>query len=146
MRILIAFLAMSAGLVQAGELTYRVDAAVWCSGQLRGQPELLLTPGKTGSFEIDAPESDWRLTVEVEEPEEHENALRESVWFKVGIEQKIDGEWEFLTDTILGTPLGEAGRISVVDQDGSDAPDSAPLYVELTANRSDETAAADGAK
>lgn len=139
MRTVILMLALLSPIAHADQPQYRIDAAVWCSGQLRGQPELILTPGKTGSFEIDAPESDWRLTVEIEPAADNEHAMRESLWYKVGIEQKIDGQWEFLTDTMLGTPLGEPGRISVVDEDGSEAPESAPLYVELTASRAEST-------
>jgi len=121
--------------VVAAESEFRVHSAIWCSGELRGQPELLLSPGETESFEIHASDATWRLNVEVEEPGATENAAPDSVWFKVGIEQQIDGEWQFLTDTMLGTPLGESGRISVVDEGGPEGPEGAPLYVELTAHR-----------
>ena len=117
---------------------YKIESAVWCSGELRGRPELLLSPGVPGTFEIDGPESDWRLSVEVETPGQAEGAAPDSLWFKVGIEQLVDGQWEFLTDTMLGTPVGKPGIVTVVGNDDSEAgPKSAPLYVELTAQRSD---------
>ncbi|MBS3743411.1 MAG: hypothetical protein KGY48_03555 [Wenzhouxiangellaceae bacterium] len=117
---------------------YKVDSAVWCSGELRGEPELLLSPGVPGTFEIDGSESSWRLSVEVETPGRAEGAEPDSLWFKVGIEQMVDGQWEFLTDTMLGTPLGKPGIVTVVGDDGAESgPESAPLYVELTAQRVD---------
>ncbi|HKL53217.1 MAG TPA: hypothetical protein VJ902_04610 [Wenzhouxiangellaceae bacterium] len=115
---------------------YAIESAVWCSGQLRGEPELLLRPGIPGTFEIHSPDSSWRLSVEVDTPDESEGAIAESLWLKVGIEQRIDGRWEFLTDTMLGTPLGKPGIISVVEQGEHDSSrDTAPLYVEMTAQR-----------
>jgi len=121
-----------------GQTQYRVQSAVWCSGQLRGEPELLLEAGKPGQFEIDSPESSWRLRVEVEAPGTHEGAGPDSLWFKVGIDQKVDGDWEFLTETMLGVPPGRPGRITVAaPADSGEVVDTsrenAPLYVELSA-------------
>ncbi|MFU8877376.1 MAG: hypothetical protein ACNA7E_04480, partial [Wenzhouxiangellaceae bacterium] len=45
---------------------YRIDTAVWCSGDLRGQPVLELAPGEVETFTINASDSRWRLSVEVE--------------------------------------------------------------------------------
>jgi len=115
---------------------YTIESAVWCSGELRGEPELDLIPGVPDTFEIHSQNSSWRLSVEVDEAAETEGAASESLWFKVGIEQRVDGEWEFLTDTMLGTPLGKPGIITVVEDGEEDSsPESAPLYVELTARR-----------
>lgn len=119
---------------------YRIESAIWCSGELHGQPELLLSPGVPGTFEIDGPEpeSSWRLSLEVEPPGEAEGASPDSVWFEVGIEQMVDGQWEFITNTMLGTPMGKPGSVVVVEHDDPDVdPKSAPLYVELTAHRAD---------
>lgn len=138
----LAFLVLPAlAIAQAGsgeaaaEPRYRVESAVWCSGELRGEPELLLEPGVPGVFEIHSPDSSWRLSVEVEPPAAAEGAP-DALWFKVGIEQQIDGRWEFLTDTMLGTPLGRPGVITVVEDGEQDSgPETAPLYVEMTASR-----------
>ncbi|HKL49674.1 MAG TPA: hypothetical protein VJ908_00790 [Wenzhouxiangellaceae bacterium] len=119
------------------ETRYRVESAVWCSGELRGEPELVLQPGVPGVFEIHSPDSSWRLSVEVEPPAASEGAP-DALWFKVGIEQQVDGRWEFLTDTMLGTPLGKPGIITVVEEGEQDSgPETAPLYVEMTASRID---------
>jgi len=117
------------------ESLYRVESAVWCSGELRGEPELVLRPGVPGVFEIHSPDSSWRLSVEVEPPGASEGAP-DALWFKVGIEQQVDGQWQFLTDTMLGTPLGRPGVITVVEEgDQGSGPETAPLYVEMTASR-----------
>ena len=118
---------------------YRIESAVWCFGELRGRPELQLSPGVPGTFEIDGPDSSWRLSVEVETPAQSEGAAPDSLWFKVGIEQMVDGQWEFLTDTMLGTPVGKPGIVTVVDDEPDSGPKSAPLYVELTATRPAES-------
>ena len=124
----------------AEETRYRVESAVWCSGELRGEPELVLEPGVPGVFEIHGPDSSWRLSVEVEPPAAAEGAP-DALWFKVGIEQQVDGRWEFLTDTMLGTPLGKPGIITVVEHGEQDSgPETAPLYVEITASRIDPDA------
>jgi len=122
------------------ESLYRVESAVWCSGELRGEPELVLRPGVPGVFEIHSPDSSWRLSVEVEPPGASEGAP-DALWFKVGIEQQVDGQWQFLTDTMLGTPLGRPGVITVVEEgDQGSGPETAPLYVEMTASRIDSDA------
>ena len=115
---------------------FRIESAVWCSGELRGQPRLDLAAGETGEFEIDGAGTRWRLQVEVESPSATEGAQPDSVWLKVGIDEQVDGEWEFLTDTMIGQPLGQSGRITVSGaDDGESEPGTAPLYVEMVAIR-----------
>ncbi|MBL38749.1 MAG: hypothetical protein CMP07_10125 [Xanthomonadales bacterium] len=128
----------------ADSTRYRVESAVWCSGELRGEPELLLQPGVPGVFEVHSPDSSWRLSVEVEPPGEAEGAP-DALWFKVGIEQQVDGRWEFLTDTMLGTPLGRPGVITVVEEGEQESgPETAPLYIEMTASRVEPVAGPEG--
>jgi hypothetical protein len=115
---------------------YRIEATVWSGGELRGRPELILEPGTPGRFEIHGPNSSWRIGVDVEPPSPGENADPDALWLRVGIEQRVDDEWVFLTDTMLGTPLGRPGRISVVEDSEGEAqaePEDAALYLELTA-------------
>ncbi len=119
---------------------YRVDTAVWCSGDLRGQPVMTMAPGEPETFTINAGETRWRLKVEVEPSAESEGAIGGAVWLRVDIEQEVDGEWEFITDTIIGTPLGQPGRITLVgDSEEESTPTMAPLYVELTTTRVDDS-------
>lgn len=129
-----SFMAGGAGASEPAGTKYRVESEVWCSGDLRGQPELLIAPGESQHFEIDAPNTRWRLNVGVEPPAESEGAAPGAVWLKVDIEQFVDGKWQFITDTMLGTPLGQPGRITVVEQGQTESdPGTAPLYVEMTA-------------
>lgn len=115
---------------------YRIDTAVWCSGELCGQPVLELAPGEVKTFTINADDSRWRLSVEVEPTSETEGALGQAVWLRIDIEQEVDGEWDFITDTIIGTPLGQAGRVTVVGHEQDEfSPRLAPLFVELVTSR-----------
>lgn len=116
--------------------SYRVLSEAWSSGQLLGRPELVVESGKSSHFEVGGATDRWRLGIEIEEPGEHEGAKPGAVWITVVIEQRIDGEWQFLTDTMLGMPSGKPGRITVLgeDESASDNPrDHAPLYLELSA-------------
>ena len=111
---------LSAAEQAAGASKYRIESAVWCEGELRGQPRLTLVPGARDSFEISARDNRWRLTVEVEPPAEAEGAEPDSLWLKVDI----------------GTPLGRPGKITVMGETDEDStPDRAPLYVEMVASR-----------
>lgn len=138
-RMLMLVVMLLPGAVAAAEspgLMYQVETAVWCSGDLRGESELKLEAGQSESVEIEANDTTWRLSVEVENTTPAEVPDPDSVWLKVGIEQQIDGEWEFVTDTMMGQPLGETARLTVIGSDDAEAsPELAPLYVELVAKR-----------
>lgn len=117
---------------------YRIEASVRCGGELRAQPRLILAAGEPESFEVEADDRRWRLSVEVEEPSATEGANPDALWLRVGIEEWIEGEWDPLTDTMIGTPLGRPGRVSVADPGEEDLPSSeVSLYVELVATRID---------
>jgi hypothetical protein len=129
-------LCASAAMADPAPERFRIESTVWCSGELRAQPRLNLVAGETGEFEIDGDGTRWRLRVELEPTSVAEGPDPDSVWLKVGIEEQVDGEWEFLTDTMVGTPLGEPGRVSVSGPGEEDLPSSAAsLYVELVATR-----------
>lgn len=134
-------LAATAAIAEQAQDRFRIESAVWCSGELRGQPRLDLAAGETGEFEIDGAGTRWRLTVELEPTSVAEGPDPDSVWLKVGIEEQVDGEWEFLTDTMIGQPLGQPGRITVSGAGEDEAePGTAPLYVEMVAIRIDPEA------
>lgn len=134
-------LCAAAAVAEEASDRFRIESAVWCSGELRGQPRLNLTAGESGEFEINGAGTRWRLTVEVEPASLAEGANPDSVWLKVGIEEQVEGEWEFLTDTMIGQPLGQPGRITVSGPDeGETKPGTAPLYVEMIATRIDPEA------
>lgn len=126
-----------AGSVLADDASrYELRMQVWCAGELRGEPTLVLAPGRPEAAIAEGGGNRWRLRVEVEETTPAELTDPDSVWLKVSIEQEVDGEWSFITDTMLGTRLGEIGRITVLGaEDNEDSVPNAPLYVELTASR-----------
>ena len=125
-------LLLSAGLASATD--YVVESSVWIDGELRGTPSVVVEADKEATIEMAQGETGWRMTLLVEPPMEHEGAARDAIWIRVGISERIDGEWEFLTDSMLGVRTGSTGSFSVVDP-GVDAatPESARLYVELNA-------------
>jgi hypothetical protein len=123
---------------------YRVEATVWIDGQQRGTPVIVVEEGRQARIEVADNNDGWRMSVLVETPRAEEQADPGGVWLTVGLDRNGPDGWEHLTDTLIGTPLGKPGRISVVAPDApADAgPEQAELYVELIARRA-ESAAAD---
>lgn len=112
---------------------YSVKTKVWMNGDLRGTPELVVQAESDAMIENRSGDDAWRMHVLVEAPHESENAMDGAIWIKLGIEQEVDGEWEFLTDTLLGLPPGQTGSISVVGEHVEIAtPENANLFVEVT--------------
>lgn len=112
---------------------YSVKTKVWMDGELRGTPELVVQAESDAMIENRSGDDAWRMHVLIEAPDESENAMDGAIWIKLGIEQEADGEWEFLTDTMLGLPPGQTGSISVVDEGVEIAtPENANLFVEVT--------------
>jgi len=119
---------------------YRVEASVWNRGVLTGEHQLVLPPAQPERFEAGSGDTTWRVEIELESPEATEGADPDALWFRVGIEQRIDGDWVFLTDTMIGTRLGQPGHVSVVDnaEDGrAVARENAALWIELKADSSE---------
>src|SRR6056297_1426894 len=139
--LLAALLPLSA----AGAERYEISARVWIDGELRGTPVLIVEPDKTASIRVGNGHSAWRMSVLVEAPDPSEAADPGGIWMVVGLDRKTGDGWEHLTETLIGTPLGETGRISVVAPDApADAsPEQAQLYVELVARESSDDDASD---
>ncbi|MDX1626063.1 MAG: hypothetical protein R3323_06080 [Wenzhouxiangellaceae bacterium] len=136
MRSLAHFAAMAvlfAGLASAEPpRRYEVSASVWIDGELRGRPSLVVEPGVEGTIEVGRPGGGWRLRVLVEPPAEVEGAAEGALWLTLGLEERVDGEWEFLTDSMLGIPPGRRGSVSVVEEGVQTAsPENARLYVDV---------------
>ena len=114
----------------AGEREYRISSELWIDGELRGSPSLIMQAGVQGSIETAGEESGWRLVFDIEEPEPHERAAEGALWVYIEIHEKQDGEWDHLTDSMLGIPPGRTGTLSIVDQ-GQDEPtrETARLYM-----------------
>lgn len=133
--LIVFLLALSAG---ASAETYLVEARVWIDGELRGEPSVLVESGTEATIEMNQAETGWRMNVLVEPPMAHEGAASDAIWIRVGISEQVDGDWVFLTDSILGVRNRQPGVFSVVGPDvETAAPDNARLYVELTAAPAD---------
>ena len=116
------------------EPQYLVKTKVWMDGELRGEPELLVEADKEATVTLEFNQGGaWRMDVLVEAPGEFENAMEGAIWLKLTIAEEVDGEWEFLTDTMLGMPPGQTGSISVVGEGVESAtPENSNLFVEVT--------------
>lgn len=116
---------------------YQISARVWIDGELRGTPTLMVPSEETATIEVGNGAGAWRMSIRVEHPREHEAADPGGIWMTVGLDQKVGEDWEHLTETLIGTPLGEPGRISVVapDAPAEATPEQAQLYVELVARK-----------
>jgi hypothetical protein len=124
---------------------YEISARVWIDGELRGTPTLMVEPEKTANIEVSGHSVDWRMSVLVEAPGPSEAADPGGIWMAVGLDRKVDGSWEHLTETLIGTPLGEPGRISVTGSGAAAdaAPEQAQLHVEFIARELNEAQRSD---
>lgn len=133
MRTLLAACLLIASAAASAE-SYLVEAKVWIDGDLRGEPSVLVESGTEATIEMDQAGSGWRMNVLVEPPTVSEGAASDAVWLRIDISEQVDGEWEFLTDSMLGLRAGQTGSFSVVGTDTETAtPENARLYVELSA-------------
>lgn len=115
---------------------FEIETRVWIDGELRGSPMVVVEDGKEGTVEVAQGDSGWRMSLMVEPPMAHEQASRDAIWIRVGLSERIEGEWVFLTDTMVGARFGQPARISVVDnaEDGTPVPEEqARVLVELSA-------------
>lgn len=142
MRILLVSLVLALGVPGAGTALaadYQVEARVWIDGELRGTPAVLVESGREATIEMDQVRSAWRMSVLIESPGREEGAAADAIWIKVGISERIDGEWSFLTDSMLGVPAGKTGTFSVVEPGVETAtPENARLYVEISATPAED--------
>ncbi|MEM7055236.1 MAG: hypothetical protein AAF446_11945 [Pseudomonadota bacterium] len=131
---LLLLLSMSIAVAEQALPQYMIQTKVWMDGELRGEPLLQVEANSEAMITQQVNEgSAWRMNVLVEAPGEHENAIEGAIWLKLSIEEEVDGEWAFLTDTMLGLPAGQTGNLSVVDEGIEIAtPENARLFVEVT--------------
>ncbi len=128
---------LAAGFASATD--YVVESSVWIDGELRGTPTVVVESDKEATIEMAQGDTGWRMTLLVEAPMDHEGAAPDAIWIRVGISERIDGDWEFLTDSMLGVRTGATGSFSVVDP-GIDAatPETSRLFVELNARPAED--------
>jgi ribosomal protein S4 len=120
---------------------FLVEAELWLDGERYDVPVMIVTPDEVSTMSplADSSRLQWRLDVEVERADDHMMAPDNALWVHVGIHQKIDGEWEHLTDSILGVPEGETAILSVVDGDAEAHPEASPetsaVYLRIKTSR-----------
>lgn len=143
---LVVLLAALVPIATSAAERYEVSARVWIDGEQRGTPVIVVEEGKQARIEVAGEDDGWRMRVLVEAPQAHEGADPGGVWMSVGLDRKGPDGWQHLTDTLIGTPLGKPGRISVVAPDAPDdaGPEGAELYVELVARSVGESPADQG--
>jgi hypothetical protein len=132
--LLLTALAVSA-FAQAEE--YLIEAELWLNGVQQGTPTLIVEPGQPASIartDTDG-EAMWRLEVEVEAADSHILSPGDALWLQVAIHQHIDGEWEHITDAMLGVPEGQYATLSVVDDDAEASPESAAVYLRIKTSK-----------
>lgn len=116
---------------------FLVEAELWLDGERHDVPVMIVTAEEAASVSplADSSMLQWRLDVEVERAAEHMMAPDNALWVHVGIHHKIDGEWEHLTDSILGVPEGETAILSVVDGDAEASPETSAVYLRIKTSR-----------
>ncbi|MEM1082371.1 MAG: hypothetical protein AAGH65_12420 [Pseudomonadota bacterium] len=132
-------MAMAQGLTESVQTEYLVQTRVFMYGELRGEPSLLVEAGKDARIENRSGGRAWALNVMVKAADAAEQAMDGAIWLELGVEEEVDGRWEFLADTMLGLPPGQTGTISVVDQaNESEGPEHAQLLIEVTVDAVDD--------
>ena len=64
-----------------------------------------------------------------------EYAPENTVWLHVEVHQMISGQWESMADSLLGVREGETATFSLVEGDAVSSPETARLYLLISARR-----------
>lgn len=96
---------------------YMVEMELWIEGEQRGSPMLVVEPGEPASIEVSDPsgEGGWKIDLLVDPPVASEGAPVGSIWLNLAVHELRDGEWESLTDSLLGLREGRTGTMTVVE-------------------------------
>ena len=135
--VLTAALALAAIQPAAAEQRFLVEGELWIDGVERGTPSLLVPANSPASIEVGEDQQGWRLEVEVE-PVNDGYAPADTLWVHVAVEQRVDGDWERLADTMLGVPEGETATFSIVDREDPATPEAAKVFLRLRTTRAQD--------
>lgn len=110
--------AINASVAETGD-RYMVEMELWIEGEQRGTPMVVVEPGEPASVEVSDPsgERGWKIDLLVDPPVAAEGAPVGSIWLNLAVHELRDGEWEPLTDSLLGLREGRTGTMTVVDSD-----------------------------
>lgn len=116
---------------------YMVEMELWIEGEQRGTPMLVVEPGEPATVEVSdsSGEGGWKIDLLVDPPIASEGAPVGSVWLNLAVQERRDGEWELLTDSLLGLREGRAGTMTLVES-GVDEATRENSLVHLTASAS----------
>lgn len=119
LRVALALLSMlvAAGVLAADGEQYMVELELWIDGEERGTPIVVVPPGEQASVEVGDPSGHggWRIEVLVEPPAISEGAPTGATWLNLAVHELVDGQWEALTDSLLGLREGQPGTMTVVE-------------------------------
>lgn len=118
----------------AAESSFLVEGELWLDGVQRGTPTLQVRPNSPASIEVGDEEQAWRLEVEVE-PVDDTYAPADTLWIHVAVDQKVDGDWQRMADSMLGVPEGEPAIFSIVDDDAAATRETATVYLQIRTTR-----------
>jgi len=111
--------------------SYRVEAELSLAGQPHTIAPLLIEAHRQTPLWAD---DEWRLFVTVT-PLDDPFAPASAVWMAVRLEAWLEGEWQAISESVLGVPPGEWAAMTVGDgpaEDGVDQPDVINLRLRLT--------------
>lgn len=139
-RSLVALAALGlAGVALAVEdAPYVVDMKLWIEGELRGEPLVVVRPAELASVQVGGEQgaAGWRIEVLVEPQIAAEQGRAGSIWLNVSVLEQRDGEWNYLTDSLLGLPEGETGSMSMNQTgDQPEEPQDSRVYLEVEVAR-----------
>ncbi|NBB93170.1 MAG: hypothetical protein GVY32_08385 [Gammaproteobacteria bacterium] len=133
--LLVAML-LGASPAQAAE-RYMIEMALWIEGSKRGEPMLIVEPGEPAEISSTDPEGEngWRIELEVEPPAPIDGGAGGAIWLHLSIHRLVDGNWQYLTHSMLGVPEGESNTLSVASGDGESGRDDALVHLTAVLSR-----------
>lgn len=121
------------------EARYMIEMQLWIDGEQIGEPMVVVEPGEPATVSdggADDAGPGWRIEVEVQAPESGAGLPGRAIWLDVRVEERRDGEWLELTDSILGVPEGEFSELSIAPRSVSDPrPGTSSLFFRARTSR-----------
>ena len=129
-----AWLALLGQVSFAANEQFLVEAELWIDGQQLGTPSLQMTANSPASVSASGDDEGYKLEVMVEPVTDH-YAPENTVWLHVEVHQKLSGQWDSLADSLLGVREGETATFSLVEGEQVASPDTAEVYLRISAHR-----------
>lgn len=133
-----AALGVASVALAAEDASYMVDMKLWIEGELRGEPLVVARSAEPASVRIGGEQgkAGWRVEVLVEPRIAAEQGRAGAIWLNVSVFEQRDGEWNYLTDSLLGLPEGKTGSMSMTRTgDQPEKPQDSRVYLEVEVAR-----------